>query len=95
MLLGSISIFLVIILAAGLTVVKVFKEYERGVVFRLGRLVAFRGPGLSFVIPFIEKMVRVDLRTLTLNVPPQDVITTRQRVGKGRRRSLFSRGGSE
>lgn len=73
--LGSISIFLLIILAAGLIVIKVFKEYERGVVFRLGRLVAFRGPGLSFVIPFIEKMVRVDLRTLTMNVPPQDVIT--------------------
>ena len=73
--LGSISIFLVILLAAGLTVIKVFKEYERGVVFRLGRLVAFRGPGLSFVIPFIEKMMRVDLRTLTMNVPPQDVIT--------------------
>ena len=73
--LGSISIFLVIILAAGLMIIKVFKEYERGVVFRLGRLVAFRGPGLSFVVPFIEKMVRVDLRTLTMNVPPQDVIT--------------------
>ena len=73
--LGSISVFLAIILTAGLIVIKVFKEYERGVVFRLGRLVAFRGPGLSFVIPFIEKMVRVDLRTLTLNVPPQDVIT--------------------
>jgi regulator of protease activity HflC (stomatin/prohibitin superfamily) len=72
---GSISIFLVIILAAGLIVIKVFKEYERGVVFRLGRLVAFRGPGLSFVIPFIEKMVRVELRTLTMNVPRQDVIT--------------------
>jgi regulator of protease activity HflC (stomatin/prohibitin superfamily) len=74
-LLGSISIFLIIILAAGLIVIKVFKEYERGVVFRLGRLVAFRGPGLSFVIPFIEKMVRVDLRTLTMNVSPQDIIT--------------------
>lgn len=73
--LGPISIFLIIILAAGLMVIKVFKEYERGVVFRLGRLVSFRGPGLSFVIPFIEKMVRVDLRTLTLTVSPQDVIT--------------------
>ncbi|MGH7825876.1 MAG: slipin family protein [Candidatus Binatia bacterium] len=72
---GPISIFLIIILAVGLMVFKVFKEYERGVVFRLGRLVAFRGPGLSFVIPFIEKMVRVDLRTLTLTVSPQDVIT--------------------
>ena len=73
--LGSISIFLVIIAVVGVMVVVVFKEYERGVVFRLGRLVSFRGPGLSFVIPFIEKMVRVDLRTLTLNVDPQDVIT--------------------
>jgi regulator of protease activity HflC (stomatin/prohibitin superfamily) len=49
----SISIFLVIILAAGLMIIKIFKEYERGVVFRLGRLVAFRGPGL--VVPFTEK----------------------------------------
>jgi regulator of protease activity HflC (stomatin/prohibitin superfamily) len=72
---GSISIFLIIVLAVGLIVIKVFKEYERGVVFRLGRLVPFRGPGLSFVIPFIEKMVRVDLRTVTLIVSPQDVIT--------------------
>jgi len=72
---GSIGIFLIIVLAAALAGVRIFKEYERGVVFRLGRLVSFRGPGLSFIIPFIEKMVRVDLRTLTLNVPPQDVIT--------------------
>ena len=71
----SIGIFLIIVLTAALAGVRIFKEYERGVVFRLGRLVSFRGPGLSFVIPFIEKMVRVDLRTLTLNVPPQDVIT--------------------
>jgi len=72
---GSIGIFLVIVLTAALVGVRIFKEYERGVVFRLGRLVSFRGPGLSFIIPLIEKMVRVDLRTLTLNVPPQDVIT--------------------
>jgi regulator of protease activity HflC (stomatin/prohibitin superfamily) len=71
----SITIFLIVVLAIGLITVKVFKEYERGVVFRLGRLVSFRGPGLSFVIPFVEKMVRVDLRTLTLTVSPQDVIT--------------------
>jgi regulator of protease activity HflC (stomatin/prohibitin superfamily) len=72
---NSIIIVLVIALAIGLSGVKIFKEYERGVVFRLGRLVSFRGPGLSFVIPFVEKMVRVDLRTLTMNVPAQDVIT--------------------
>lgn len=72
---ASIITFLIIVLAVCLSGIKIFKEYERGVVFRLGRLVSFRGPGLSFVIPFVEKMVRVDLRTLTLNVPPQDVIT--------------------
>ena len=72
---GSIITFLIIGLAVGLIGVKIFKEYERGVVFRLGRLVSFRGPGLSFVIPVVEKMIRVDLRTVTMNVSPQDVIT--------------------
>ena len=72
---GSIIAFLIILLAIGLSGVKIFKEYQRGVVFRLGRLVSFRGPGLSFVIPFVEKMVRVDLRTVTMTVSPQDVIT--------------------
>lgn len=67
--------FLIIVLALSLRGLKIFKEYQRGVVFRLGRLVSFRGPGLSFVIPFIEKMVRVDLRTVTMSVSPQDVIT--------------------
>jgi len=75
MVVGSVGIFFIIVLAAALAGVRIFKEYERGVIFRLGRLVAFRGPGLSYIIPFIEKMVRVDLRTLTLNVFPQDVIT--------------------
>ena len=51
------------------------KEFERGVVFRLGRLVGARGPGSSIVIPIIERMERVDLRTVTMDVPPQDVIT--------------------
>ena len=68
-------IFLIVLLAIGVSGVKIFKEYQRGVVFRLGRLVSFRGPGLSFVIPFIEKMVRVDMRVVTMSVPPQDVIT--------------------
>jgi regulator of protease activity HflC (stomatin/prohibitin superfamily) len=72
---GSVTTFLIILLAVSLSGVKIFKEYQRGVIFRLGRLVSFRGPGLSFVVPFIEKMVRVDLRTLTLTVSPQDVIT--------------------
>ncbi|MGH7787466.1 MAG: slipin family protein [Candidatus Binatia bacterium] len=54
---------------------KVLKEFERGVVFRLGRLVGARGPGLVYVIPMVERMEKVDLRTVTMDVPPQDVIT--------------------
>jgi regulator of protease activity HflC (stomatin/prohibitin superfamily) len=55
--------------------VKVVREYERGVVLRLGRITGARGPGLIYVIPFIEQMYRMDLRTITLDVPSQDVIT--------------------
>jgi regulator of protease activity HflC (stomatin/prohibitin superfamily) len=55
--------------------VRVLREYERGVVFRLGRLIATKGPGLILLIPLIDRMERVDLRTVTLNIPPQEVIT--------------------
>jgi regulator of protease activity HflC (stomatin/prohibitin superfamily) len=56
--------------------IRIAREYERGVIFRLGRLLSPpKGPGLFFLIPIIDKMVRVDLRTVTLNVPPQEVIT--------------------
>src|SRR5690348_2261860 len=56
--------------------VKVVREYERGIVFRLGRLLPEpKGPGLFFLIPIVDRMVKVDLRTITLNVPPQEVIT--------------------
>ena len=55
--------------------VRVLREYERAVVFRLGRLLDRKGPGLVFLIPFIDRMVRVSLRTVTLQVPPQEVIT--------------------
>ena len=55
--------------------IKVVREYERGVIFRLGRLVAAKGPGLILIIPIIDKMVKVSLRTITLDVPPQEVIT--------------------
>ena len=55
--------------------IKVAREYERGVVFRLGRLLGIKGPGLFILVPFIDKAVKVDLRTITLNVPPQEVIT--------------------
>jgi regulator of protease activity HflC (stomatin/prohibitin superfamily) len=70
---------LIIILVIGLLFlfasVKVAREYERGVVFRLGRLIGIKGPGVFILIPFIDKAVKVDLRTITLNVPPQEVIT--------------------
>ena len=55
--------------------VRVLREYERGVIFRLGRLIAQKGPGLILLIPFIDRMVRVELRTVTDNIPPQEVIT--------------------
>ncbi len=69
---GVVVFFGVIALA---TSIRVLREYERGVVFRLGRLIGQKGPGLIFLIPIIDKMVRVDLRTVTLNIPPQEVIT--------------------
>jgi regulator of protease activity HflC (stomatin/prohibitin superfamily) len=65
-------IFLAIVLFSG---VRILREYERGVIFRLGRLIAQKGPGLIFLIPFVDRMVRIDLRTVTLTVPPQEVIT--------------------
>src|SRR5438094_799610 len=69
----AIVVFFVVILLAA--AIRVLREYERGVIFRLGRLIAQKGPGLIFLIPVIDRMVRVDLRTVTLNIPPQEVIT--------------------
>lgn len=67
-----ILVLVVLFLASSL---KIMREYERAVVFRLGRLVGAKGPGLIILIPFIDKMVRVSLRTITLDVAPQDIIT--------------------
>ncbi|HME62101.1 MAG TPA: slipin family protein [Candidatus Binatia bacterium] len=69
---GTAFVIVLLILVSG---IKIIREYERAVVFRLGRLVASRGPGIIYVIPLIEKMLRIDLRTVTMDVPPQDVIT--------------------
>src|SRR4051794_39243168 len=69
----AIAVFFAVILLAAS--IRVLREYERGVIFRLGRLIAQKGPGLIFLIPVIDRMVRVDLRTVTLNIPPQEVIT--------------------
>jgi len=73
----SYSLLALIILGILLisSAVKVLREYERGVVFRLGRAIGAKGPGLIFLIPIVDKMVRVPLRTVAMDVPPQDVIT--------------------
>jgi regulator of protease activity HflC (stomatin/prohibitin superfamily) len=68
-----VAIFVIFILSAA---IKILREYERGVIFRLGRLLgAPKGPGLFLLIPIVDRMVKVDLRTITLIVPPQEVIT--------------------
>src|SRR3979490_353912 len=68
-------VFFFLVLFA-LSAIKVAREYERGIVFRLGRLLPQpKGPGLFLLIPVVDRMVRVDLRTITLNIPPQEVIT--------------------
>src|SRR3954469_18770037 len=72
----SIAILLLLLVLFLFAAVKVAREYERGIVFRLGRLLPNpKGPGLFFLIPVVDRMVKVDLRTITLNIPPQDVIT--------------------
>jgi regulator of protease activity HflC (stomatin/prohibitin superfamily) len=65
----------IVVVALVAMAVKICREYERGVIFRLGRLVPMRGPGLFLIIPFIERMVRIDLRTIAYELPPQEVIT--------------------
>ena len=72
---GPIATFLIIIVILLISGVKIIKEYERAVIFRLGRMVEPRGPGIIYVIPVVEKMSRMDLRVVTLDIPPQDVIT--------------------
>ena len=67
-----IAVVVIILLSAAL---KVVQEYERGAVFRLGRFVGLRGPGLVFLIPFVERMMKVDLRVITMDVPAQECIT--------------------
>src|SRR5215470_17111737 len=71
-----VIIVLVLVVLFLLLAVKVAREYERGIIFRLGRLLPqTKGPGLFLLIPIVDRMVKVDLRTITLNIPPQDVIT--------------------
>jgi len=70
--LATIAIIVLILIASA---IRILKEYERGVIFRLGRLIGAKGPGLIILIPFIDKMVKTTLRTVVMDVPPQDVIT--------------------
>ena len=67
----AVAVALTIFIAA----VRIAKEYERGVIFRLGRVIGAKGPGLFFIIPIVDRMVRVTLRTTTMDIPPQDIIT--------------------
>jgi len=69
---GVVIVVAVLVILSG---IKVLNEYERAVVFRLGRLMPYRGPGVIFIIPVLERQVRIDLRVVTLDIPPQDVIT--------------------
>jgi regulator of protease activity HflC (stomatin/prohibitin superfamily) len=69
------AVLLFVVLMIVLSSIKIVPEYERGVVFRLGRLVGARGPGLFFLIPILERMIRVDTRVITMDVPAQEVIT--------------------
>src|SRR5712671_1342211 len=68
---GALAVLIVLLVWA----LKILREYERGVVFQLGRFWAVKGPGLFFLIPVVQQMVKMDLRTVVLDVPPQDVIT--------------------
>ena len=73
--LTSFGVIILAVLVLASSAIKVVQEYERGVIFRLGRLVGAKGPGLFFIIPFIDRMVKVDLRVVTLDIPAQEAIT--------------------
>jgi len=71
----TVGIIVFILLILIMMAVKIVNEYERGVIFRLGRLIGAKGPGFFLIIPFVDRMVKVDLRVIPIDVPPQDVIT--------------------
>src|SRR5688572_13388602 len=70
--LAAVVVLGIIVLIAS---VRIVNEYERGVIFRLGRVIGAKGPGLFFIIPIIDRMIKVNLQTITTDIPPQDVIT--------------------
>ncbi len=71
----GLVIGLVVALVIFISAIRIVREYERGVIFRLGRVIGAKGPGLFFIIPIVDRMVRVSLRTRTLDIVPQDIIT--------------------
>ncbi len=71
----TLVVLIVLVVMFLASAIRVLNEYERGVIFRLGRIIATKGPGLIILVPVIDKMVRIDLRTITMEVQPQDVIT--------------------
>ena len=71
----SLAFLLFLIIAFLISAIRILNEYERGVIFRLGRVIKTKGPGLIILIPVIDKMKKIDLRIVTLDVPPQDIIT--------------------
>ena len=70
-----IGIIVIVVFMLGSMAIKIVPEYERGVIFRLGRLIGTKGPGLFLIIPFVDRMIKVDLRVVTMDVPSQEVIT--------------------
>ncbi|HQD32660.1 MAG TPA: SPFH domain-containing protein, partial [Candidatus Atribacteria bacterium] len=73
----SLVIWVIVVIAVIFlaSAIRVVREYERGVIFRLGRLVGAKGPGLFFVVPFIDQLIKIDLRVVTMDVPKQSLIT--------------------
>ena len=72
---GVVSVLVVLAIILLASIIRVLREYERGVIFRLGRFLKVKGPGLIILLPLIDRMVRTSLRLLTLDIPPQDIIT--------------------
>ena len=73
--LSALIALVVVVLGVLVAAIRILPEYERGVIFRLGRVIGTKGPGLIFLIPLVDKMRRVSLRTVVLDIPPQDIIT--------------------
>src|SRR3546814_8896501 len=83
--LGSLAFYIpafVLVLLFLTAAIKILREYERGVVFTLGRFTAVKGPGLILLVPYVQQMVRMDLRTVVLDVPTQDVISRDNEIGR-------------